>query len=170
MIAIFNKENNLIKISDKKDQELKSLEIGKDIQWQIIIKRGCEIFQCHKNDRLPGDIVINKKKNIIARDGTEMQINTKDMMSTDIIIKQFDKQWIKTNENNDFIVKTENEKLEEKKVEIMNEYKNNISMKDYIDGKYTQMIENMQNQIDNINSLEKAKLLYNTILRGRDIT
>lgn len=166
MYAIFDKNNNCISIKNEPDNDNKSLEIGKDIQWQIIIKRGCEILQCHEDDRLSEDIVINEKKNIIAHSGTEMQINTNDMLPDDIIIKQFDKQWIKTNENNDFIVKTENERLEEIKIKIIEEYKNSIPMKDYIDNNYTQMVENIQNQINNLDTIDNANLLYNNILKG----
>lgn len=206
MFAIFDENNNYIKNNDIPDNNLKSLEIGKDIEWEIVIRRNGEIIDIEKKDLQQDDIILKKywkiksleitrnkkrmtieEKNLqkndiieqknyikqsendiigyrICRGGNDLQIKTKNMLDTDVIKKQFDKQWIKTNDNNEFIIKTENEKLEEIKIKIMDAYKNNISNKEIINKTYTQKIIDLQTEIDKLSIIEDANLLYNKVL------
>lgn len=206
MFAIFDENNNYIKNDDIPDQELKSLQIGVDIQWQIIIRRNGEILDIEKKDLKNKDIILKKyweiesldiiregkkltvkekdlkdgdkieqknykKKSIdniigyrICRGGDELQIEVKDKQKGDVIVREFEKERIYTNEQNDFLLKTDQELIDEYKVKIIDAYKNSISQKDIIDGNHIQMISNMQSNIDKLDDLVDAKLLYNNVL------
>lgn len=165
--AIFNQENNCISIQDKIDVNNKSLEIGKDIQWEIVVRRNYKQLEGEKKEN---DIWINKNKKIYASGGDTLEINPKDMLKTDIIEREYQKEEIKTNENNEFLLKTENELIEEYKVKIIDYAKNNMPTSLIVDDLAKAKIKDIEDEIDLITTLEDIKNYYkitlNEVLNG----
>lgn len=165
--AIFDENNNLLKIRETPEVGRKSLEIGKDIIWQIEIIRGSQIIQLSDKDVYEeSDIMINRKKNIIARGGERMVINPDNMQNGDVVIREYEKERIKTNSNNDFLLKTDNELILEYKEKIIDLYTEKMDKKSIIDGTAQTKIDNLKAELDMIFTLKEMKIKYIEILSG----
>jgi hypothetical protein len=162
MYAIF--ENNILyKISDQKIENKKCLEIGKDIIWKIEILRGAKILvSLPKGD----DVVINKKKGIIARGGVKKVINAIDMRPTDIVIREYEKERIKTNDNNEFLLRTDKEIIDDMKQKIIDLYTKSIDPKYIIDGTAKEKIDLFCKDLSGVGGLEEIREIYNKALVG----
>lgn len=209
MFAIF-KNNEYIKNSDIPDPILKSLEIGKDIQWQIIIRRNGKILDIDKKELKDNDIIIRiywkvqsieitregKRKTIrekdlletdrieqknyikktdnniigyrICRGGDNLQINSNEILKTDIIVKEFAKERIKTNENNEFLLKTDQELIEEFQEKCIKIYAENINKQSIIDGTAQNKIDDYKKELNKIKDLNFIRMKYKNLLVNKE--
>jgi hypothetical protein len=159
--AIFDNNNNLEKIKEKKEENKKCLEIGKDIQWKIVIRRNYKRLEGEKKEN---DIWINKNKKIYASGGETLEINPDKMQKGDVIEREYRKEEIKTNENNEFLLKTESELTGEYKTKIIDFAKNNMPTKLIVDDLAKQKIKEIEDEIDVITTLDDIKTYYNNTL------